>query len=110
MNNYFHIRPIAQVIEEGRLEKPRRKIVGAFVYENTVSYFYAPPNYGKSMAVFQFAHAAATGTSVAGCSALLNECEPKVVLAVDLENDAQRRLAAAPRPSVALVRQHRHMV
>jgi RecA-family ATPase len=88
-NNYFLVRPIAQVIEEGRLEKSRRKIIGAFVYEDTVSYFYAPPNYGKSMCVFQFAYAAATGTSLADCEALKNECEPKVVLAVDLEMDAQ---------------------
>jgi hypothetical protein len=87
--DYFLVRPIAQVIEEGRLEKPRRKIIGAFVYEDTVSYFYAPPNYGKSMAVFQFAYAAATGTSFANCEALKNECEPKVVLVADLEMDAQ---------------------
>ena len=88
-NNYFLVRPITQVIEEGRLEKPRRKIIGAFVREDTLSYFYAPPNYGKSMCVFQFAYAAATGTSLADCDALKNECEPKVVLAVDLEMDAQ---------------------
>jgi len=41
------------------------------------------------MAVFQFAYAAATGTSVDNCMAMQNECEPKIVLAVDLEMDAQ---------------------
>lgn len=87
--NYFLIRPIAQVIEDGKKAKPRRKLIGAFVYEDTVTYFYAPPNYGKSMAVFQMAYAAATGTSMDKCSAMLNECEPKIVLAVDLEMDAQ---------------------
>jgi len=88
-NKYFQIRPIAQVIEDGRKAKPRRKLIGAFIYEDTNTYFYAPPNYGKSMAVFQFAYAAATGTNVANCTAMINECEPKIVLAVDLEMDAQ---------------------
>jgi hypothetical protein len=86
---YFQIRPIAQVIEDGKKAKPRRKLIGAFIYEDTNTYFYAPPNYGKSMAVFQFAYAAATGTSVDNCMAMQNECEPKIVLAVDLEMDAQ---------------------
>src|SRR5664279_5416884 len=86
---YFQIRPIAQVISDGKQAKPRRKLIGAFIYEDTNTYFYAPPNYGKSMAVFQFAYAAATGTSVDNCMAMQNECEPKIVLAVDLEMDAQ---------------------
>lgn len=86
---YFQIRSVTNVIEDGRKAKPRRKIIGAFIHENTNTYFYAPPNYGKSMAVFQFAYAAATGTSFHPCSALLNECEPKVVLVVDLEMDEQ---------------------
>ena len=39
------------------------------------------------MLVFQLAHAAATGTSLAPCAALQNECPPMKVLVVDLELD-----------------------
>lgn len=88
-NSYFQVRPFDKIIEDGKNSKPRRKLVGPFLFEDTITYFFAPPNYGKSLAVFQFAHAVATGTSFDDCPAMLNECEPKIVLVVDLEMDAQ---------------------
>ncbi len=87
--NYFHTRPFAEVVENGSREPDRRKICGAFLYENTSTYFFSRTNYGKSILAFQFAYAAATGTCIAMCNALMNECEPMKVLFIDLEMDAK---------------------
>jgi RecA-family ATPase len=86
-NKVLNKRPVSQEFPGASGAKPRRKIIGTFVRENTVTYFYAPPDYGKTMAVFQAAYCAATGTAFAPCSALMNECEPKVVIVADLENE-----------------------
>lgn len=86
---YFQIRPFAQVIEDGSKEKPRRKITGAFLYEDTTTYFFSRTNYGKSLLAFQIGYSAATGTSLYPCAALINECEPMKVVVVDLEMDAK---------------------
>jgi hypothetical protein len=86
---YFQTRSFAQVIEDGSNEPLRRKIGGAFLYENTTHYFFSRTNYGKSFFAFQFAYAAATGTSIAPCVALQNECEPMKVVVVDLEMDSK---------------------
>lgn len=82
---YFQIRDIDTVVEDGRKKKRKRKIVGAFLYENTTTLLFSRTNYGKSILAFQFAWAAATGTDLDPCSALCNECEPMKVLIVDLE-------------------------
>jgi len=88
-DDYFNARPFTKVIEDGNLEPDRRSICGAFVYENTTTYFFSRTNYGKSIFAFQVAYAAATGTPVDNCFALRNECEPMKVLVFDLENDAK---------------------
>jgi hypothetical protein len=86
---YFITRSFTSVIEEGIKEPPRRKIAGAFLYENTNTYFYSRTNMGKSIFAFQIAYAAATGTNIDFCSALRNECEPMKVILLDLEMDAK---------------------
>ena len=87
--SYFQTRSFAQVIEDGSNEPLRRKIGGAFLYENTTHYFFSRTNYGKSFLAFQLGFAAATGTSIARCTALQNECEPMKVVVVDLEMDSK---------------------
>jgi len=82
---YFQIRDIDTVVEDGRKKRKKRKICGAFLYENTTTLLFSRTNYGKSILAFQFAWAAATGTDLDSCSALKNECEPMKVLVVDLE-------------------------
>jgi len=82
---YFQARDFEQVILDGKKDKPRRKICGAFLYEDTTTLLFSRTNYGKSLLAFQFAWSAATGTSLDPCNALLNECEPMKVLVVDLE-------------------------
>jgi len=86
---YFETRTFAQVVEAGSKEPPRRKIVGAFLYEDTNSYFFSRTNYGKSLLAFQFGYAAATGKCFDPCFALRNECEPMKVLIVDLELESR---------------------
>jgi hypothetical protein len=88
-DNYFNTRPFTDVIEDGSREPDRRKIGGVFLYENTSTYFFSRTNYGKSILAFQFAYAAATGTCIAPCNALMNECEPMKVLFIDLEMDSK---------------------
>jgi len=83
--SYFQDRDFDQVLEDGLKKPPRRKICGAFLYEDTTTLLFSRTNYGKSILVFQFAYAAATGTSIDPCSALVNDCEPMKVLVVDLE-------------------------
>jgi hypothetical protein len=85
--DYFQVRDFEQVILDGGMEKPRRKICGAFLYEDTTTLLFSRTNYGKSMLAFQFAWCAATGTNLDPCNALLNECEPMKVMVVDLELD-----------------------
>lgn len=85
--DYFQSRTFSQVIEEGSLEKVKHKIFGAFLYEDTNTYFFSRTNTGKSMLAFQIGLAAATGSSFNDCKALRNESEPMKVLVVDLEND-----------------------
>jgi len=86
---YFKSRNIAQVMEDGAGEEPKRKICGAFLYENTITYFFSRTNYGKTLLAFQMAYAAATGTNLALADQLWNHCEPMKVLMVDLEMEAQ---------------------
>jgi RecA-family ATPase len=87
--NYFESRQFEQVLEHGKNCKERRKIVGAFLYEDTTTLIFSRTNYGKSLLVFQFAYAAATGSSFDSCEVLCNECEPMKVLVVDLELDSR---------------------
>ena len=84
---YFESGTIESVILAGSLEKERRKICGCFLYEDTTTLLFSRTNYGKSLLVFQFAYASATGTNFDPCSALINQCEPKRTLVVDLELD-----------------------
>ena len=96
-SSYFRDRSFDQVLDDGLKKPPRKKICGAFLYEDTTTLLFSRTNYGKSILVFQFAYAAATGTSIDHCSALLNECDPMKVLVVDLELEdrdlAQRHMA-----------------
>ena len=73
--------------EHGKNCKERRKIVGAFLYEDTTTLLFSRTNYGKSLLVFQFAYAAATGSQFDPCAALCNDCEPMKVAVFDLELD-----------------------
>ncbi len=84
---YFKASSFSKVVEDGSLEPDRKSICGAFVYENTITYFFSRTNYGKSIFAFQVAYAAATGTGIDPCLALRNDCEPMKVLLFDLEND-----------------------
>lgn len=83
--SYFQVRDIDTVVEDGRKKKKKRKICGAFLYEDTTTLLFSRTNYGKSILAFQFAWAAATGSNLDPCAALCNECEPMKVLVVDLE-------------------------
>ncbi len=87
--SFFNTRSFAQVLEDGSREKLRRKIGGAFLYENTTTYFFSRTNFGKSFLAFQVGYAAATGTHIDPCAALCNECEPMKVVVFDLEMDAK---------------------
>lgn len=90
MNNeddYSLDRSYDELLLDGQKAPKRRKIGGAFLYENTSTYLFSRTNYGKSLLVFQFAYAAATGTSLASCPALQNDCEPMKTIVVDLELD-----------------------
>lgn len=82
---YFKTRTFAKVLEDGSKEPERRKMIGAFLYENTNTYLFSRTNYGKSLLAFQFAYAMATGSNFDPCLALKNDCEPMKVLVVDLE-------------------------
>jgi len=75
------------VLKDGVASKDRRKIVGAFLYEDTISLLFSRTNYGKSLLAFQFAYAAATGSQFDPCEALCNDCEPMKTIVVDLELD-----------------------
>ncbi len=75
------------MLKDGVASKDRRKIVGAFLYEDTVSLLFSRTNYGKSLLAFQFAYAAATGSQFDPCEALCNDCEPMKTIVVDLELD-----------------------
>lgn len=86
-DSYFKSRNFIDLLLDGSTAPPQRKIGGAFLYEDTTTYLFSRTNYGKSLLVFQLAHAAATGTSLASCTALQNECPPMKVLVVDLELD-----------------------
>jgi hypothetical protein len=83
--NYFNDRDFSEIVEAGTLTLPREKIGGAFLYEGTTTYLFSRTNYGKSLLVFQFAYAAATGTSIGPGAALENKCDPMKVVVVDLE-------------------------
>lgn len=85
--NYFNDRDFSEIVEAGTLTLPREKIGGAFLYEGTTTYLFSRTNYGKSLLVFQFAYAAATGTSIGPGAALQNKCSPMKVVVVDLELD-----------------------
>jgi RecA-family ATPase len=87
--SYFQSRQIEDALEHGKNCKQPRKIVGAFLYEDTTTLMFSRTNYGKSILVFQFAYAAATGSQFDPCAALCNECEPMKVLVVDLELNTQ---------------------
>jgi hypothetical protein len=82
-------RTFADIVDDGSKEPPRRKIAGTFLYEDTNTFFFSRTNMGKSILAFQIAYAAATGTSIDPCSALLNQCEPMKTLVLDLEMDAK---------------------
>ncbi len=86
-NDYFLGRNFEEVLLEGQAAEKIRKIGGAFLYNGTSTYLFSRTNYGKSLLVFQFAYAAATGTSFAPCEALQNDCPPMKTLVVDLELD-----------------------
>ena len=88
-SNYFQVRNIMEVLQDGLNAKPQGKICGPFLLEDTTHYLFSRTNYGKSLMVFQLAYAAATGTSIADCHALRNECPPMKVLVVDLELEAR---------------------
>lgn len=87
-DSYFQSRTIDQVFEDGLNTPRRKKIIGSFLYQNSTTFLFSRTNYGKSLLVFQFAFAAATGTNFDPCEALKNECPPMKVLVVDLELEA----------------------
>jgi VirE N-terminal domain/AAA domain len=84
---YFETRTFDQVILDGEKVPDRKKIIGAFLYEDTNTYLFSRTNYGKSILAFQFGFAAATGTSLSDSPALMNKCSPMKVLVVDMELD-----------------------
>jgi hypothetical protein len=94
--NYFNDRDFSEIVDVGAMIPSKEKIGGAFLYEDTTTYLFSRTNYGKSLLVFQFAYAAATGTSIGPGAALENKCEPMSVVVVDLELDeydlAQRHM------------------
>jgi hypothetical protein len=85
---YFDDRDCDQLLAEGDVE-PGKKIIGSFLYENTITYLFSRTNYGKSLLAFQFAYMAATGESLAPPDFLTNQCDPMKVLVVDLEMEAK---------------------
>ncbi len=84
-DEFFNIRDISVLMDDGEKRIKPRKIIGAFLYEDTTTLLFSRTNYGKSLLVFQFAFAAATGTHFDPCAALCNECDPMKVLVIDLE-------------------------
>jgi hypothetical protein len=86
---YFLDRSLEEVLLDGKNQKPRKKICGAFLYEDTTTLLFSRTNYGKSLLTFQFAWAAATGTNFDPCTALYNECDPMKVLVIDLELESR---------------------
>jgi len=86
---YFLDRYVNEVLLDGKNQKPRKKIAGAFLYEDTTTLLFSRTNYGKSLIAFQFAWAAATGGHFDPCAALYNECDPMKVLLVDLELESR---------------------
>lgn len=86
---YFQIRNIAEVVQDGQAAEAQQKIGGAFLYSDTTTLIYSRTNYGKSLLAFQLAYAAATGTSLAPCLALHNDCPPMRVLVFDAELEAR---------------------
>ncbi len=87
LDNYFNRRDFKTVISEGIQCEERRRIVGSFLYEDTIALLFSRTNYGKSMLALQFGCAAATGTDFDSCEAFKNECEPMKTLMIDLELD-----------------------
>ena len=87
--DYFRVSNLAEMYQDSLDAKPKRKIGGAFLYENSVTYLFSRTNYGKSILVFQLAYAAATGASIADCEALQNDCPPMKVMVADMELDNQ---------------------
>jgi hypothetical protein len=87
--DYFQVSDFAEIYAETLDAKPKRKIGGAFLYEDTITYLFSRTNYGKSILAFQLAYAAATGTSIANCEALQNDCPPMKAMVVDMELDNQ---------------------
>ena len=83
----FSVPHLLGVVDEGYCTKPRHKIFGSFLYEDTNTYLFSRTNTRKSMLAFQIGLSAATGISFDNCYALQNESKPMKVLIVDLEND-----------------------
>jgi len=86
---YFKNQTFSELVEEGKQQPPRRKIIGPFLIENTNTFFFSRSNYGKSLIAFAIALCASTGMSFANCLALINECEPMKTLLLDMEMDAK---------------------
>jgi hypothetical protein len=84
---FFQIRDFPQILADGSKIAERKKICGAFLYQDTTTLLFSRTNYGKSVLAFQFAYAAATGSDFDPCAALCNQCEPMKVLVIDLELD-----------------------
>jgi RecA-family ATPase len=89
MDSYFLSRDFQTLCRDGANARKQQKIVGPFLYEDTTTYLFSRTNYGKSLLVFQFAYASATGTSFDTSSCFINQCAPKKTLVVDLELDAR---------------------
>lgn len=88
-DSYFLSRDFQTLCRDGANTRKQKKIVGPFLYEDTTTYLFSRTNYGKSLLVFQFAYASATGTSFDPSSCFVNQCPPKKTLVVDLELDAR---------------------
>ncbi|MCK9412102.1 MAG: AAA family ATPase [Prolixibacteraceae bacterium] len=86
---YFETRTFDQVILDGKKIPDRKKIIGAFLYEDTNTYLFSRTNYGKSLLAFQLGYAAATGTSLSDYPGLMNQCSPMKVLVADMEMDVK---------------------
>lgn len=85
--DYFRVSNLAEMYLSTLDAKPKRKIGGAFLYEDTVTYLFSRTNYGKSILAFQLAYIAATGACICDCEALRNDCSPMKVMVADLELD-----------------------
>lgn len=83
--DYFISRNIGEVFADGSLKPQRKKIIGAFLYQDTNTLLFSRTNIGKSIYSYQAGYCAATGTSLAECDALHNECEPMKTLVFDME-------------------------